>query len=185
MAISKNNNGVVTINAVNEEIPGSCQIVKTSEDGKVDGINFRIQGNGIDKIVQTHDGGKITMNDLKPGNYTVTGIAEDRYVPQESRSVTVVSGKTATVTFNNTLKRGDLTVTKTAEDGLEKGMKFHLYGTSLSGLAVDEYAVVGSDGKAYFRDFRCTTAHHDDTNYYLCRTYKEGVSKAQIDHLKE
>ena len=26
---------------------GSCQIVKTSEDGKVDGINFTITGNGI------------------------------------------------------------------------------------------------------------------------------------------
>lgn len=56
------------------------------------------------------------------------------------------------MTFSNTLKRGDLTVTKTSEDRLSEGAKFHLYGTSLSGLAVDEYAVVGSDGKAYFRD---------------------------------
>ena len=35
---------------------GSCQIVKTSEDGKVDGISFRIQGNGIDKTVKTENG---------------------------------------------------------------------------------------------------------------------------------
>ncbi|MFH5848939.1 hypothetical protein ACHM2I_15430, partial [Clostridium perfringens] len=26
---------------------GSCQIVKTSEDGKVDGIQFTISGNGV------------------------------------------------------------------------------------------------------------------------------------------
>ena len=32
---------------------GSCQIVKTSEDGKVDGINFTISGNGINQTVTT------------------------------------------------------------------------------------------------------------------------------------
>lgn len=159
VTVSKTNNGVVTINAVNEEIPGSCQIVKTSEDGEVDGIRFRITGNGIDKTVTTSGGGKITINDLKPGKYTVTEQVENKYEPQESRTVTVVSGKTATVTFNNTLKRGDLTVTKIAEDGLEEGMKFHLYGTALCGLKVDEYAIVGSDGKAYFTDVLIGTGY--------------------------
>ena len=57
------------------------------------------------------------------------------------------------------LKRGDFTVTKTSEDGLSEGAKFHLFGTSLSGLAVDEYAVVGSDGKAYFRDVLIGTGY--------------------------
>ena len=37
---------------------GSAKIVKTSEDGKVDGISFRIQGNGIDKTVKTENGGQ-------------------------------------------------------------------------------------------------------------------------------
>lgn len=131
---------------------GSAQIVKTSEDGKVDGINFHVQGNGIDKTVQTKDGGQIQIDNLMPGVYTVTELTEDRYEPQETRRVTVVSGQTATVTFNNTLKRGDLTVTKTSEDGLTEGMKFHLYGTSLSGLKVDEYAVTNSSGIAEFKD---------------------------------
>lgn len=152
VTVSKNNDGVVTINAVNEEIPGSAKIVKTSEDGKVDGIPFRIQGNGIDKTVQTKNGGQIQIDNLKPGVYTVTEQTENKYIPQESRKVTVVSGQTATVTFNNKLKRGSLTVAKDAEDGLSEGAKFHLYGTSLSGLKVDEYAIVGSDGKAYFKD---------------------------------
>ncbi len=142
----------VTINAVNEKIPGSCKIVKNSEDGKVDGISFILEGNGIKKTVTTKNGGVIQVDDLKPGSYTVTEQTEDKYEPQEVRKVTVVSGGVATVTFNNTLKRGDLVVTKTAEDGLHEGAKFHLYGTSLSGLAVDEYAVVGADGKAYFND---------------------------------
>ena len=131
---------------------GSARIVKTSEDGKVDGIQFRIEGNGVNQTVTTKDGGKIQIDNLTPGDYTVTEQDYDKYETQESRKVTVVAGQTATVTFNNKLKRGDLNVTKTAEDGLEQGMKFHLYGTSLSGLAVDEYAIVGADGKARFQD---------------------------------
>ena len=131
---------------------GSAKIVKTSEDGKVEGITFRIQGNGIDKTVTTGAGGEVQIDNLTPGTYTVTEQAYDKYEPQESRQVVVVSGRTATVTFNNTLRRGDLIVTKTAEDGLTEGIKFHLSGTSLSGIAVDEYAVTDSTGKAYFND---------------------------------
>ena len=145
-------NATVTINAVNEQIPGSCKIVKTSEDGRVDGVSFKIEGNGINKTVTTKDGGVIQIDDLNPGIYTVTEITEDNYEPQETRRVTVVSGQTSTVTFNNTLKRGNLTVTKTSEDGLNAGIRFHLYGVSLSGLEVDEYAVTDSTGKAYFTD---------------------------------
>lgn len=138
---------------------GSAKIVKTSEDGKVDDVSFRIQGNGIDKTVKTANGGQIQIDNLTPGVYTVTELVENKYEPQEARRVTVVSGQTSTVTFNNVLKRGNLTVTKTAEDGLSEGAKFHLFGTSLSGLAVDEYAVVGNDGKAYFKDVLIGTGY--------------------------
>lgn len=148
----KTPDATVTINAVNEQIPGSCKIVKTSEDGRVDGVSFVIEGNGINKTVTTKDGGQIKIDNLKPGIYTVTEITEDKYEPQETRRVTVVSGQTSTVTFNNTLKRGNLTVTKTSGDGLNAGIRFHLYGISLSGLEVDEYAVTDSTGKAYFTD---------------------------------
>ena len=131
---------------------GSAKIVKTSEDGKVDGITFRVQGNGIDKTVKTANGGQIQVDNLMPGVYTVTEQTENKYEPQETRRVTIVSGQTATVTFSNKLKRGNLTVTKTSEDGLNEGIKFRLYGTSLSGLKVDEYAVTDKSGKAYFKD---------------------------------
>ena len=131
---------------------GSAKIVKTSEDGKVDGIPFRIQGNGIDETVKTANGGQIQVDHLNPGIYTVTEQTENKYEPQESRRVTVVSGQTATVTFNNILKRGDLKVIKTSEDNMVEGVKFHLYGTSLSGLAVDEYAVTDASGIAVFED---------------------------------
>lgn len=131
---------------------GSAKIVKTSEDGKVEGISFTITGNGVNKTVQTGSSGEIQIDNLTPGVYTVTEQGYDKYEPQEVRRVTVVSGQVATVNFNNVLKRGDLVVTKTSEDGSNEGVAFRLSGTSLSGIAVDEYAVTDSSGKAYFND---------------------------------
>ena len=138
---------------------GGTKIVKTSEDGKVEGISFTITGNGVNKTVTTGTGGVIQIDTLAPGVYTVTEQSYDKYEPQEVRRVTVVSGQVATVNFNNTLKRGTLIVTKTSEDGLNEGVKFHLYGTSLSGLAVDEYAVTDSAGKAIFSDVLIGTGY--------------------------
>ena len=138
---------------------GSAKIIKTSEDGKVEGVSFTITGNGVNKTVTTGAGGVIQIDNLAPGVYTVTEQSYDKYEPQEVRRVTVVSGQVATVNFNNTLKRGTLIVTKTSEDGLNEGVKFHLYGTSLSGLAVDEYAVTDSTGKAVFSDVLIGTGY--------------------------
>ena len=131
---------------------GSCQIVKTSEDGKVDGINFMISGNGINQTVTTANGGKFQLDNLMPGVYTVTEQSIDKYVPQETHRVTVVAGQVATVNFNNVLKRGDLQVVKSSEDNLVEGVKFHLYGASLAGIAVDQYAVTDANGVATFKD---------------------------------
>lgn len=129
---------------------GSVKIIKTSEDGEVSGISFTVSGNGTEQTVTTNADGEMQLDDLRPGVYTVTEQSNDRYEPQEVRQVTVLSGQVATVAFHNMLKRGSLEVVKTAEDGLNEGVKFHLTGTSLAGLSVDEYAVTGSNGKAVF-----------------------------------
>ena len=131
---------------------GSCKIVKTSEDGKADGIKFTITGNGVNQTVTTANGGKFQLDNLMPGVYTVTEQSIDKYVPQEVHRVTVVAGQVATVNFNNVLKRGNLQVIKSSEDNLVEGVKFHLYGTSLAGIAVDEYAVTDKNGVATFKD---------------------------------
>lgn len=138
---------------------GSVKIVKTSEDGEVSGISFTVSGNGTEQTVTTNAAGEMQLDDLRPGIYTVTEQNSDRYEPQEVRQVTVISGQVATVTFHNTLKRGSLEVVKTAEDGLNEGVKFHLTGTSLAGLPVDEYAVTDSSGKAVFSDVLIGTGY--------------------------
>ena len=135
------------------------KLIKTSEDGQVAGINFTITGEGYSATKTTNEAGEIDISDLNPGVYTVTEQSIDKYEPQETQRVTIVSGQTATVNFNNKLKRGSLEVTKTSEDGLVEGMTFHLYGTSLSGQPVDEYAVTDSSGVARFENVLIGTGY--------------------------
>lgn len=65
---------------------GSAKIVKTSEDGKVEGITFRITGNGIDQTVTTNSRGEVQIDNLQPGEYTVTEQVSGDYVPQEPQN---------------------------------------------------------------------------------------------------
>lgn len=131
---------------------GGLRIVKTSEDGNVSGIEFTITGEDYSERVRTGSDGTIDVTGLMPGRYTVTEINSDAYTPQDSQTVTIAGGESAVVTFNNTLKRGALQVRKSAEDNFIEGVTFHLYGTSASGLEVDEYAVTGADGVAHFEN---------------------------------
>mgnify|MGYP002244042177 CR=1 FL=1 len=86
--------------------------LRQSEDGIVEGISFQITGNGVDETVQTGPNGEIQIDNLKPGEYTVTELSEDRYVPQDSQSVTVQAGQVATVEFSNILKKFTIELTK-------------------------------------------------------------------------
>lgn len=165
---SANQDMVSGVPADNDPVPsylkvctaaGSAKIVKISEDGKVDGITFRIQGEGVDQTVKTANGGVFQLDNLKPGAYTVTEAEYEQYEPQEVRRITVVSGQVTTVTFSNTLCRGGLTVKKTAEDGLVEGMKFRLSGTSLAGIEVNEFAVTDENGVATFEDVLIGTGY--------------------------
>lgn len=129
------------------------KIVKTSEDGVVGNIKFTVTGpNNFSTTVTTNSNGELIVPDLTPGTYTVTEENLAQYVPTQAQSVKVESGKTATVSFSNVLKRGSLTVSKTSEDGLNQGVKFHLYGTSLSGADINEYAVTDNSGVAHFNN---------------------------------
>lgn len=166
---------------------GSVKIVKTSEDGEVSGISFTVSGNGTEQTVMTNADGEMQLDDLRPGAYTVTEQSSDRYEPQEVRQVTVISGQVATVTFHNTLKRGSLEVVKTSEDHLIEGVKFHLTGTSLAGLPVDEYAVTDSTGKAVFSDVLIGTGYvlsevDTDVRYVIPEDQTAAVEWSKVTH---
>ncbi len=137
---------------------GSAKIVKTSEDGKVDGISFRIQGNGVDKTVKTANGGQIQIDNLIPGVYTVTELTEEKYVPQDVQHITVISGQITTVNFSNTLKKWQLSVTKRdKETGNPQG------DASLSGAKYGIYK-----GEQLIDSYTTDENGQFTTKYYVC-----------------
>ena len=57
------------------------------------------------------------------------------------------------------MKRSDIKVIKSCEDNFTEGHKFHLYGTSLSGIKVDEYTTTDKNGVATFKDILIGTGY--------------------------
>ena len=98
----------------NIQLIGNLQLKKTSEDGQVGGINFTVTGaNGFNRTIATDSNGEWKIEGINPGTYTVTEESINKYVPQNSQTVTVEGGnKTATVTFSNVLKKFRVSVNK-------------------------------------------------------------------------
>lgn len=110
---------------------GSLKIKKTSEDGVVAGITFRVTGNGYDQTATTDANGELLLQNLLPGTYTVTEQdAPERYESQQPQTVTVTANATAEVRFSNVLKRGNLKIKKVSEDGVVAGITFRVTGSN-------------------------------------------------------
>lgn len=107
---------------------GTLEIVKTSEDGIVANISFTVTGNGKTYNVETDKNGKIYIPDLAAGEYTVTEVVPVRYEKQQTKKVTVSAGKTASVSFSNTLKTGAIKINKQSEDGVNGDRTFTISG---------------------------------------------------------
>lgn len=122
---------------------GNLKLVKTSEDGNVANIEFTVKGDDYNKTVKTNSKGEFELTDLVPGKYTVTEQTPTEYAEQKSKTVNVESGKTATVSFSNVLKKWNLTVTKTdAETKSAQGdatLAGAVYGIYNNGKLVDKY----------------------------------------------
>ena len=119
---------------------GALKIKKTSEDGVVAGITFRVTGtNGYDQTATTDANGELLLEKLLPGTYTVTEQdAPDRYEPQPPQTVTVTANATAEVQFSNVLKRGDLKIKKVSEDGVVAGITFRVTGNNYDQTATTD-----------------------------------------------
>lgn len=137
---------------------GNLKLVKTSEDGNVANIEFTVKGDDYSKTVKTNSKGEFELSDLFPGKYTVTEHTPTEYAEQKSKTVNVESGKTATVSFSNVLKKWNLTVTKTdAETKSAQGdasLAGAVYGIYNNGKLVDKYT---TDKNGSFT-----------TSYYVC-----------------
>lgn len=140
---------------------GDMKLVKTSEDGIVAGINFTVTGaNGFSKTVTTKANGEIDISDLAPGTYTITEENIDRYVSNQSQTITVSSGKTSSVSFYNILKKFRVTVTK---QDYEKG---HAQGDAkLSGAVYGLFK-----GDDLIAQYTTDSNGSFTTDYFVCGT---------------
>lgn len=139
---------------------GNAQIIKTSEDDNVDNIKFTLEGNGLTYTGVTDSKGVFLKENIPAGTYTVTEESIDKYVPQKSQTVTVRDGETATVNFDNILKKFRVKVVKTdIEEGTAQGdasLAGAKYGLFKGDELIDTYV---TDSNASFT-----------TDYYVCDT---------------
>lgn len=92
---------------------GGMKLIKTSEDGVISGIRFHFTGpKDFSQTFTTDENGEIPLSGLAPGTYTITEESMDRYVPNQSKTITIASNQSTSVAFHNTLKKFRVNVTK-------------------------------------------------------------------------
>lgn len=113
---------------------GNLKISKSSEDEIIKNISFTVKGNGKTYNLTTDANGNAELKNIPVGTYQVYEGDILRYVKQAVKSVTVTDGDTATVSFKNELKKGNIKIQKNSEDSIVKDFTFK---------------VTGSDGSSY------------------------------------
>ena len=103
---------------------GRIAIRKSVEpEGTLEGWKFRITGADGKEVsgspFATDKDGKILTGNLAPGDYTVEEVlpADSLYTGEAPKTVTVVAGKTAEVSFLNKLRAGKITIRKVDTNG--------------------------------------------------------------------
>ena len=133
---------------------GQAQIVKTATNGgSVEGWHFTVKDSAGNKVGDyvTDSTGIITL-DLEPGTYTVTETdGEHKYWlndAEPTKTVKVVAGQTAKVTFKNQY-RGQAKIIKTATNGGSvEGWHFSIFtadGTKIGDYVTDSTGIITVD----------------------------------------
>lgn len=141
---------------------GNLSLTKTTEDGlNLSGWRFGIYSNSactnlVAGPYTTNASGKISVTGIAAGTYYVKELGHTDssinalYVCSSTnpQTVTISSGSTATVSFVNKLNKGNLTLTKTTDDGKNlSGWKFGLYSDSACTALVSGPHTTNASGK--------------------------------------
>ncbi|HKK94704.1 MAG TPA: SpaA isopeptide-forming pilin-related protein [Anaerovoracaceae bacterium] len=108
---------------------GNLLIHKTAEDGFVGGVEFEVTRSSDGKVynVTTDDMGYAKLENLICGDYQISEVdASERYIENADKRVSVEYGKTKEILVYNELKKGNLLIHKTAEDGFVGGIEFEV-----------------------------------------------------------
>lgn len=125
------------------------KIKKTSEDGVVAGVSFKIyEGSKVDKAkylktVKTGSNGEFKEK-LDIGTYTFDEVKSAKYVSQPAKTITITAENTsanpAVIKFENKLNDGTLKIRKVSSDGNVSGIRFEIYeGENTAGQLVGTY----------------------------------------------
>ena len=110
---------------------GGLLIQKTSEDGVLAGFTFLVEGEGYSETFTTDGAGTIYIEELAPGEYSITEQESEltaRYEIPAGQTVEVTADQATTVEFYNQLLRGKITGHKTgAEQAPLEGVTFGLF----------------------------------------------------------
>ena len=131
---------------------GGLLIQKTSEDGVLEGFTFLVEGEGYSETFTTDGAGKIYIDDLAPGEYTITeqesGLTA-RYEIPAGQTVKVTADQATTVEFYNALLRGKITGHKTgAEQAPLEGVTFGLFSADATEFT-EETAIATTETDSY------------------------------------
>ena len=159
-----------TIDVIGEKVvltfENKCRdlyLSKTSEDGIVEGLEFRVTCEELEyeTTVSTDSEGKWSISGLEPGTYTIEEInVPDQYVPMEAVTVTIsAEQETYNVTADNILKRGNVEVNK----------KDSMFGKNLSNVRFGIYTEDGELVQEVMTDSRGVAVSDELTygSYYL------------------
>lgn len=131
------------------ESVGTLDLIKKSEPGiSVEGWEFNIKGNGIDKNVSVDSSGHLSVPGLVAGKYTISEINLPEYmVTPPAQEVTILPGQTTFVEFNNQLKRAALLIYKESYNGKNlEGIPFLVKGTTEAGTSWEHTYYTDSNG---------------------------------------
>lgn len=180
---------------------GTVTVNKTSEDGNISGITFRLIGNtaagkAINITAITDSTGTATFKNVPISGstpYTLTeelsGANANIYISPAAKSVNVINNTNTVVNFSNIVKPINVNVIKKSSDGNVEGVWFKLTGTDIAGNTVTKYAATNSEGIASFKNIKpCNLAGYTVTEYFAPTTSKlefTAVSNGTISNDKQ
>ncbi len=164
---------------------GVAKIAKTSDDGVVQGIYFKIESdyNDYSAISSTGKTGIWSIYSLPVYNevgekikYTVTELGfkqsdgtykiPEYYFHDEPQTVELTENTTTTVNFKNLHKKGSLLVLKSSSDKVVDGIYFEVKSLT-DGFEYDEYVATNSKGMAQLENMEVCNADGEEILYEI------------------
>lgn len=164
---------------------GVAKIAKTSDDGVVQGIYFKIESdyNDYSTIGSTGKTGILSIYSLPVYNevgekikYTVTELGfkqsdgtykiPEYYFHDEPQTVELTENTTTTVNFKNLHKKGSLLILKSSSDKVVDGIYFEVKSLT-DGFEYDEYVATDASGKAQIENMEVCNADGEKILYEI------------------